>query len=138
MATALVPFMAQSLSNPGYDAIFRPAFLLHNMSEGGACIGSALREKDPEKRAEIFSLAIGCIFAGFLGCHYGGISNFHLKNILYAPIAGKYITLKDIGDGVFSEGMLGQGCGIIPESGIVLLPVNGEVVSIADSLHAIG
>ena len=216
MHTALVPFMAQSLSNPGYDAIFRPAFLLHNMSEGGACIGSALREKDPEKRAEIFSLAVGCIFAGvtepaiygnnlpkktpmygvmiggavggavagFLGCRVyvmgystilavpifqdtimgiliaiavtiltAAIVTFILggssasaesktikaeKNMLYAPITGKYITLKDIGDGVFSEGMLGQGCGIIPESGIVFSPVNGEVVSIADSLHAIG
>ena len=61
-----------------------------------------------------------------------------MKNMLYAPVAGKYITLKEIEDGVFSEGMLGQGCGIIPEGATVFSPVNGEVVSIADSLHAIG
>ena len=60
------------------------------------------------------------------------------KNMLYAPVAGKYITLKEINDGVFSEGMLGQGCGIIPEEDVVLSPVNGKVESIADSLHAIG
>ncbi|MBQ7544660.1 MAG: PTS glucose transporter subunit IIA [Synergistaceae bacterium] len=215
MHHALVPFMAQSISNPGYDAIFRPAFLLHNMSEGGACLGSALREKDPEKRAEIFSLGIGCIFAGvtepaiygnnlpkktpmygvmaggaaggivagFLGARayvmgystilavpifqdtiiailtavavaivVAAIVAFALggkeasasktidaaKNMLYAPVTGKYITLKEIGDGVFSEGMLGQGCGVIPESTTVCSPVNGEVISIADSLHALG
>ena len=215
MHSALVPFMIQSLQDPGYDAIFRPAFLLHNMSEGGACIGSALREKDPEKRAEIFSLAVGCIFAGvtepaiygnnlpkktpmygvmiggavggivagLLGCRVyvmgystilavpifqdtiigiliaiavtigvAAIATFILggksaeaekpieamKNMLYAPVSGKYITLKEINDGVFSEGMLGQGCGIIPESTTICSPVNGEVVSIADSLHAIG
>lgn len=215
MHSALVPFMIQSLQDPGYDAIFRPAFLLHNMSEGGACIGSALREKDPEKRAEIFSLAVGCIFAGvtepaiygnnlpkrtpmygvmaggavggivagLLGCRVyvmgystilavpifqdtivgiliaiavtiitAAIITFILggksaeatktidaaKNMLYAPVTGKYITLKEIADGVFSEGMLGQGCGIIPENATVCSPVNGKVISIADSLHALG
>ena len=60
------------------------------------------------------------------------------KNMLYAPVAGKYITLKEIADGVFSEGMLGQGYGIIPEGSTVFSPVNGEVVSVADSLHAVG
>ena len=58
--------------------------------------------------------------------------------MLYAPITGQYITLKEINDGVFSEGMLGQGYGIIPEGGVVFSPVNGEVVSIADSKHAVG
>ena len=67
MHTAFVPFMTQSLTDPGYDAIFRPALLLHNMSEGGACLGSALREKDPAKRAEILSLAVGGIVAGVFG-----------------------------------------------------------------------
>ncbi len=217
MHHALVPFIAQSISNPGYDAIFQPAFLLHNMSEGGACIGSALREKDPEKRAEILSLGVGCIFAGvtepaiygnnlpkktpmygvmagggaggivagFLGARayvmgystilavpifqdtiiailvavataivVAGIVAFILggkcaeaeagrtidaaKNMLYAPVAGKYIPLKEINDGVFSEGMLGQGCGIIPEGTMIISPVNGEVISVAESLHAVG
>lgn len=31
--------MAQSIANPGYDPIFRPAFILHNMAEGGAAGG---------------------------------------------------------------------------------------------------
>lgn len=56
--------MAQALTNPGYDAVFRPAFILHNMAEGGACIGVALRTKSAEKRAEALSIAFGCIVAG--------------------------------------------------------------------------
>lgn len=34
--TVFGPFMLQLLSNPGYDALFRPALILHNMAEGGA------------------------------------------------------------------------------------------------------
>lgn len=64
MHMGLVPFMAQALTNPGYDAVFRPAFILHNMAEGGACIGVALRTKNAEKRAEALSIAFGCIVAG--------------------------------------------------------------------------
>ena len=64
MHIGLVPFMAQALTNPGYDAVFRPAFILHNMAEGGACIGVALRTKSAEKRAEALSIAFGCIVAG--------------------------------------------------------------------------
>lgn len=55
-----------------------------------------------------------------------------------APVRGTMIPLKEIGDGVFSEGVLGQGCGILPEEGYVYAPFNGTVVSVADTKHAIG
>ena len=45
MHTVLSPFMPQLISNPGYDPILRPAFILHNMAEGGANIGVALKPK---------------------------------------------------------------------------------------------
>lgn len=64
MHTALIPFMAASISDPGYDAFMRPAFILHNMAEGGACIGVGLRAKDAQFRSEAFGIAFGCIFAG--------------------------------------------------------------------------
>lgn len=57
-------FMAQSLAEVGYDSIFRPCLLLHNMAEGGACIGVGLRTKKMETRSEAFSLGFGCIVAG--------------------------------------------------------------------------
>lgn len=39
MHAALVPFLTQALAAPGYDSIFRPTFILHNMAEGGEPCG---------------------------------------------------------------------------------------------------
>ncbi len=64
MHTALSPFMATNIESIGYDAVIRPAFVLHNVSEGGACLGVALRTKDKEFRSECLSLAVGAIVAG--------------------------------------------------------------------------
>ncbi|MGG0821318.1 beta-glucoside-specific PTS transporter subunit IIABC [Paenibacillus turicensis] len=56
---------------------------------------------------------------------------------LYAPLYGKVIPLKEIGDGVFSEGELGQGCGMEPSKGELYSPFDGEVMVIAKTNHAI-
>ena len=64
MHTVFGPFMVQLLSEQGYDPIFRPALLLHNMSEGGAMLGIAIRAKNKLVKSEALSLAIACIFAG--------------------------------------------------------------------------
>ncbi|MGN0294225.1 MAG: beta-glucoside-specific PTS transporter subunit IIABC [Lachnospiraceae bacterium] len=60
------------------------------------------------------------------------------KDEIKAPVEGNLIPLKQIGDGVFSEGVLGQGCGIEPEEGCVYAPFNGTVESVADTGHAVG
>ena len=60
------------------------------------------------------------------------------KNTLYLPIEGEVIPLEQIGDGVFSAEILGPGCGIIPNEGIVYAPANGEITQIADTKHAVG
>lgn len=57
---------------------------------------------------------------------------------VYAPIAGRYIPLEQIPDPVFSEGTLGQGCGIEPDEGRVYAPASGKVETVADTRHAIG
>ncbi len=57
---------------------------------------------------------------------------------IYAPVSGKYISLKEVNDGVFSEGVLGGGCGIIPEKGKLYAPVGGTISTVADTGHAIG
>ena len=60
------------------------------------------------------------------------------KNTVYAPVSGTAITLEEIGDGVFSDGVLGQGCGIRPDSEAVLAPFHGSVTQVADTGHAVG
>lgn len=60
------------------------------------------------------------------------------KGILYLPIEGEVIPLEAIGDGVFSQGILGKGCGINPSDETVYAPMNGTVTTVADTKHALG
>lgn len=60
------------------------------------------------------------------------------KGCIYMPIEGEVIPLKEINDGVFSEGILGNGCGIKPLEGKLYAPFDAEVVQVADTKHAIG
>ena len=58
--------------------------------------------------------------------------------VVAADAKGKVLKMEDIPDPVFSQGVLGQCCGIDPVEGKVYAPVDGEVTQIADSKHAIG
>ncbi len=115
MHHAISPFMAQSIANPGYDPIFRPAYILHNMSEGGACLGVALRTKDPEFRSEAFSLAFGCIVAGVTEPAIYGV-NFRLKKPMLGVMAGGAV-------GGVVTGLLGARAYAMGYSTIMALPI---------------
>ena len=54
-----------------------------------------------------------------------------------APIAGEAVSLKEIGDGVFSEAMLGDGVAIKPSKGEVVAPFDGTVAMVYTTKHAI-
>lgn len=79
--------MIQMLSDNGFDPLFRPGMLLHNMAEGGAVLGVAIRAKDKEVRSEAFSIAVGCIFAGVSEPAIYGY-NLPLKKPLWAVSIG--------------------------------------------------
>lgn len=57
---------------------------------------------------------------------------------LFAPITGSYVSLSEIKDEVFSQGILGEGCGIIPSEGKLYAPADGEISVVADTRHAVG
>ncbi len=57
---------------------------------------------------------------------------------IYVPLDGEVIPLEDIGDGVFSAGVLGQGCGINPTGETVYAPFDGEIILVAETKHAVG
>lgn len=57
---------------------------------------------------------------------------------VYAPIKGEIIPISDIADGVFSEEVLGHGCGIKPSEGKMFAPVTGKVIQVAETKHAVG
>lgn len=57
---------------------------------------------------------------------------------ILAPFTGKAIPLKDVNDPVFSQGMMGDGAAIIPSEGDLYSPINGEIILIAPTKHALG
>lgn len=87
MHHAVTPFMVQAFADPGYDVFFRPSYILHNMAEGGACLGVALRTKNKALRAECLSLAFGCIVAGVTEPALYGV-NLPLKRPMIGIMAG--------------------------------------------------
>ena len=120
MHHAITPFMAQSIADPGYDPIFRPAYILHNMSEGGACLGVGLRTKNKEFRSEAFSLAFGCIVAGVTEPAIYGI-NFRLKRPMLGVMAGGLV-------GGIVTGLLGARAYAMGYSTIMALPLFEDTI----------
>lgn len=57
---------------------------------------------------------------------------------LLAPLSGQVVPLEQVPDEVFSQKILGEGCAIIPSEGKIYAPVSGEIVSVAETLHAYG
>ena len=55
------------------------------------------------------------------------VENSNEKIIIYSPIAGKVVSLKDIPDQTFSEKMIGDGIGIITNNTNVVSPIDGKV-----------
>ena len=123
MHTALAPFMPQLLVNPGYDAMLRPAFLLHNMAEGGAVLGVVARTKDKVKRSEYISIAVGCIVAGVTEPAIYGV-NLKYKKPMYGVMAGGFIG------GVIAS-LLGARAFEMGYSNILALPIFGDTVMAA-------
>lgn len=69
---------------------------------------------------------------------YGDITGLTWQTLIYSPMNGKVMELKDVGDGVFSEGMLGQGFAIDPQDETVVAPFDCKVETVFDTKHAIG
>ena len=56
---------------------------------------------------------------------------------IYAPIAGQVVSLTEVPDPVFAEGMLGNGVAILPAEGRVCAPAEGIVSMMFDTGHAV-
>ena len=87
MHTVFGPVMVQSIATVGYEGFLRPTQFIHNVSEGGACFGVALRTKNPELRSQAVSSGVGAILAGVSEPAIYGI-NMRLKKPMLGVMVG--------------------------------------------------
>lgn len=120
MHHAVTPFMVQAIADPGYDVLFRPAYILHNMAEGGACLGVALRAKDKALKAETFGLAFGCIVAGVTEPAIYGV-NLPLKKPMIGVVAGA-------ASGGVVAGIMGATAYVYGYSTILAIPIFQQTI----------
>ena len=58
--------------------------------------------------------------------------------MIASPLDGTVVALEQVPDPVFADKVLGDGCAVIPKNGKIYSPVNGEISSVAETLHAYG
>ena len=57
---------------------------------------------------------------------------------IYSPLKGEAVKLSKVPDYTFANEILGKGMAVIPDEGLVVSPVDGEVSALYNTLHAIG
>lgn len=65
--------------------------------------------------------------------------NFGHKNLegfMVSPMSGTMVSVREIPDEVFSEKIIGDGAAVIPEEDIIVSPIDGEIIQVADTGHA--
>lgn len=89
MHKALVPYAVASISDPGFDMLYLPASLAHNISEGGACLAVALKTKNSELRSTAISAGISGLF-GITEPALYGVTLQH-KKVMLSVCASSFI-----------------------------------------------
>lgn len=77
-------------------------------------------------------IQVSCIRNG------GGLPMVNREELVYAPLSGEVKQLEDVPDPTFAEKMMGDGIAIEPSDGKVTAPLNGEIVQIFPTKHAVG
>jgi len=60
------------------------------------------------------------------------------ENVVASPLKGSILELSEVNDAAFSTGALGNGVAILPTEGKLVSPVDGQVVTLFKTKHAIG
>lgn len=59
------------------------------------------------------------------------------NNRLIQPLEGEIIPIGEVPDPVFSQKMMGDGFAVKPTNGLMISPVDGQVISVFPTKHAI-
>ncbi len=60
------------------------------------------------------------------------------KDVLVSPATGKLVALEEVPDPVFSEKMMGEGLALDPTEGVIVAPIDAEIVQVFPTKHAVG
>lgn len=55
-----------------------------------------------------------------------------------SPLEGKLLPLHEVNDATFAQEILGKGCAIVPETGVIYAPFDGKVDMMFETGHAVG
>ncbi|WP_077319851.1 glucose-specific PTS transporter subunit IIBC [Virgibacillus proomii] len=66
------------------------------------------------------------------------LSSDEVEDRIVSPMTGELLPITEVPDQVFSGKMMGDGFAIKPDEGLVVSPVNGKVVNVFPTKHAIG
>lgn len=61
-----------------------------------------------------------------------------INESISSPLSGELVPLTEVPDDVFAGKMMGDGFAIVPEDGEIVSPVNGKIVNLFPTKHAIG
>ncbi|WP_050615306.1 PTS sugar transporter subunit IIA [Bacillus testis] len=60
------------------------------------------------------------------------------NDVLAAPATGKFVPLEEVPDPVFSQKMMGDGVAVDPTEGLIVAPIDAEVLQVFPTKHAVG
>ncbi|ABS24028.1 PTS sugar transporter subunit IIA [Bacillus cytotoxicus] len=60
------------------------------------------------------------------------------EETIVAPLTGEVKNIEEVPDPVFAGRMMGDGIAIVPTEGVVVSPVDGEIVQLFHTKHAVG
>ncbi|MFC0523568.1 PTS glucose transporter subunit IIA [Pontibacillus salicampi] len=69
---------------------------------------------------------------------FGKKEEVNKENVLVSPLDGKVVPLEEVPDPVFSQKMMGEGIAVEPTNGEVVSPVDGKIVQVFPTKHAVG
>lgn len=95
MHKALIPYATAMMGELGYEMLYLPASLAHNISESGACFAVALRTKDSELRQTALSAGISALM-GITEPALYGVTLQH-KRVMIGVVASGAISGTVIG-----------------------------------------
>lgn len=67
-----------------------------------------------------------------------GKKDIKTEEALFAPLSGKILSLEDVPDPVFSQKLMGNGIAIEPTEGVIVAPIECQVIQVFHTKHAIG